>query len=111
MAVDTYALLTAGAAAGAIFGGSIRSATETKARRGAPPWLLFGHTSVVRITAGHIFNVFLLAVAMVAVARGILWAADIGSLDGRQSQILGITWIIAAGVAKTVRYVYWKRKA
>ena len=110
MTNEIYALVLAGIISGGILGGSIRTATETKARRGAPPWLPFGHTSVLRIAFGQIVNLFVVAVLMTGAALLILRAAGISGLNGQRAQIFGVNWFIGAAVAKTLRYMYWRRK-
>jgi hypothetical protein len=95
---------------GAIFGSSIRTQTEWKARRGAPGWQPFNGATPVGIALNQVFWLVCVAVLCALVVAIPLRAAAAYPLSGQASQVLGAAWLGGAAVGKLARYLYWRRR-
>jgi hypothetical protein len=103
-------VVAAGLASGAILGACIPTGTERRVRSGNVGWNPFSMASLLGIVLNQLFWMALVGAALTAVIVAILTVGKAYPLRGWDGRLLGGAWLAGAGLAKWMRYRYWKSR-
>lgn len=104
-------IIIAGIASGSILGFTLASNSETEYKRlHIKNDKAFAKNSQIKIFLSVIFKIVFVAFAMIVVGVGIIRAGDAYPLSQSERYILLVAWMSSVGLAKYLRYCYWKSK-
>ena len=106
----SFVVIAAGLCSGAIVGAAISTETEQNVRR-SKPWTLFSNFHWVGIILNQVFWLLIIGAGLTIVAICILYFGSAYPLSKFDRYTLGISLLFGAGLAKFIRYLYWKKHA
>ena len=106
----SFVVIAAGLFAGAIAGATISTETEQNIRR-CKLWTPFSNVHWVGIILNQIFWLLIVGAGLTVVAICILHFGNAYPLSKLDRYTLGISLLLGAGLAKFLRYLYWKNNA
>lgn len=106
-----FVIVLAGVCSGAVFGASIPTSTERKIRDGNTGWWPFSNASIAGILFNQLLWLVVIGCVLTVVAVAILIAGKAYPLCQQYDrEAFALSWFGGAGIAKWVRYLYWKRQ-
>jgi len=105
-------IVMAALCSGAVWGAMLQTKTEQKIRGDVPRLIrIFSEISFIGGLLNYIIEITLAIVVIFGVAGVILSLGNTCLASQNDHVIYGLTWFSGAGIAKWLRYRYWKRRS